>query len=77
MSTPTIATAGASNGLLLITDSDGVSYRVPLLSVSDIQDSSNSDVYRVSIKYPGGEITLIYANSGEVATAIAAIDALY
>ena len=77
MATPTITTAGSGNGLLLITDKEGVISRVPLANVCEIANSSNTDVYRLEICHARGVIILLYSNATEVTDALATIDALY
>lgn len=79
MSTPIIATAGAANGLLKITDHEGTVSRIPLVNVCDIMDSSDTvnSIHRVEICHALGRVILIYANTTEVTAALAAIDALY
>ena len=77
MITPVIATAGATNSLLLITDHEGVMYRIPFVSGVMFTDTSNSNVYRIDVSHANGEITLKFADEAEVATALGAIDALY
>ena len=54
MATPEITTAGSGHGLLLITDQDGAVSRVPLISVCNIMDSSNDDVFRLEICHAHG-----------------------
>ena len=77
MSTPTITTAGASSGLLKITDQDGVITRIPLATLSYVADTSNASTYRLDISHARGDLTLIYASSAEVTAALSTIDALY
>jgi hypothetical protein len=77
MSTPTISTAGATSGLLLITDHEGTISRVPKTAVCDVVDSSSSDVYRVEVCHAHGAIILIFASAAEVTAALNAIDAQY
>jgi len=77
MSLPTISTAGTAGGLLLITDRDGVVNRVPKASVSNVTDSSNSDVFRLEVSHSRGVIVLLFTDAAEVATAMADIDAQY
>ena len=77
MLTPTILTAGATQGLLLITDHEGVVHRVPKANVDDVINSTNDDAYRIEIVRSSGSIILIFANVGEVTSALADIDAQY
>ena len=77
MAIPTIAPAGAANGLLLITDHDGTVYRVPKASVCHIKDSSNDHAKRLDIRHADGEITLIFETDAQIAAILEAIDALY
>ena len=77
MATPTITTTGTLSGLLLITDHESVSHRVPLSSIDDVSDTSNSSAYRIEILTRSRNITLVFANASEVTAALAAIDALY
>lgn len=77
MATPTISTAGTLSNLLLITTDEGAVHRIPFVSGAVFTDTSNADAYRVDVLHSNGEITLKFASSAEVATALAAIDALY
>ncbi len=77
MSTPTISTVGATDGLLLIADHEGVISRVPKASVATITNSSNSSVSRLEVSHAAGNIVLIFANATEVTTFLSAIDSQY
>lgn len=77
MAKPTITTTGAAGGLFLITDQDGVVYRVPKTSLGTVIDSSNSRAHRVEIFYNGGVIVLLFDAAEDVAAFIAAVDAQY
>ena len=77
MITPVIATAGATDSLLLITDHEGVMYRIPFVSGIMFTDTSNSDAYRIDVAHANGEITLKFTDAAEVTAALVSIDALY
>ena len=77
MSIPIITTAGATNGLLKITDQDGIIHRIPLSTLSWVGDTSNTNVYRLDISHSRGDVILIYSSAAEVTAALATIDALY
>ena len=77
MPTPTISTTGATNGLLLITDQEGIVNRVPKSSVASIVNSSNSTSHRLEVGHARGNIILIFANTTEVSNFLTSIDAQY
>lgn len=77
MSIPTISTIGATNGLLLITDKEGVINRVPKSSVASIVNSSNSTAHRLEVSHARGTIILIFADATEVNVFLTTIDSLY
>ncbi len=79
MALPTISAIGAAGNLLLITDHKDPANinRVPKNSVCNIVDSSNDHAHRLDICHTRGEITLIFEDAAKLATAMAAIDALY
>ena len=77
MADPIIATAGATSGLLLITDNDGKEHRIPKLSVGGISNSSNDHVERLEINHAQGAIILQFSTAAKVTAFLTAIDALY
>lgn len=77
MATPTIVLAGTLSGLIKVTDQDGTVSRIPLGSVCEVIDSSNSDVDRLEICHARGSLILIYASAAEVTAAIATLDGFY
>lgn len=77
MADPIIATAGATSGLLLITDNDGREHRVPKLSVGDIFNSSNDHVERLEIGHTQGSIILQFSTAAKLAAALVLLDAEY
>ena len=74
---PIIATAGATFGLLLITDNEGKEHRIPKLSVGGIFNSSNDHVERLEVSHTQGVIVLQFSTVAKVTAFLAAIDALY
>ena len=77
MANPTISTTGATNGLFLITDQDGVVYRVPKISVSSIIDSSNSHAFRLEIMTASSNIVLLFTTGALKNAFIVLMDAEY
>lgn len=77
MADPTITTAGAASGLLLITDKDGVIYRVPKQSLSDIVDSSNANCWRLELITANNGAVLLFSTEAAKNTFITNLEALY
>ena len=77
MANPTISTIGTNDGLLLITDQDGVVYRVPKISVSSIIDSSNTHAFRLEIMTAASNIVLLFTTDALKNTFIGLMDAEY
>lgn len=77
MAKPEISIIGAADGLLLITDHEGVISRVPKASVATITDSSNATASRIEVSHAAGNIVLIFANATEVAAFLSTIDSQY
>ena len=77
MADPTIATTGATNGLLLITDQSGVIYRIPKASLSDIVDSSNANCWRIELITANNGAVLLFATEAKKNQFITDLEALY
>ena len=77
MATPIITTAGAAGGLLKITDQDARVLRVPLASVSQYGDTSNSNTFRLDIEAGREIVSLVYSTQTQVNDALATLDALF
>lgn len=84
MSIPTISITGAANGILLITDHQGVIHRIPKINLCDAADSSNANTVRLDIVHPNGIIMLYFDDEQERSNAetlrdtfLATIDAQY
>lgn len=77
MANPTISITGTASGLFLITDQDGVIYRVPMNSVSSISDTSNSDAFRLEVLTPANAIVLIFDLASAKNAFIATMDSQY
>ena len=76
MTTPTITATSATKELLLITDSEGISTRIPKVACV-FTDTSNGRVSRVSISHYHGEISLLFSSGTEVTTFLSQVDSLY
>ncbi len=77
MELPTIGVIGTNEGLLLVTDHDGLEHRIPKAGGFYVFDSSNVHVFRLDITHARGEINLRFSSAAEIVTFLAAFDALY
>jgi len=77
MADPTITTAGATNGLLLVTDQGGVIYRIPKDTLSDIVDSSNANCWRLELVTANNGAVLLFSTEAKKNTFITNLEALY
>lgn len=77
MAEPTISIIGANSGLFKITSQDGVVYRIPKTSVSDLVDSSNANAFRLEIVSANNGAVLIFGTEELKDSFIAAFDAAY
>jgi len=77
MADPTITTAGTNSGLLLVTDQDGIKYRIPKGSLSDAVDSSNSEAWRVELVTANNGAVLIFETEAAKNTFLTNLEALY
>lgn len=77
MAEPTITIIGANNGLFKITSQDGVVYRIPKTSVSDLVDSSNANAIRLEIVSANNGAVLIFETEAVKDAFIATFDAAY
>ena len=77
MAEPTITIIGANNGLFKITSQDGVVYRIPKTSVSDLVDSSNANAIRLEIVSANNGAVLIFETEAVKDALIATFDAAY
>ena len=77
MADPTIATTGAADGLLLVTDQNGVVYRIPKASLSDVVDSSNENCWRIEVVTANNGAVLLFTTETAKNTFITDLEALY
>lgn len=77
MADPTITTTGTASGLLLITDKNNVTYRIPKGSLSNVIDSSNENCERIEIITANNEIVLLFGAPATKNQFIADLEALY
>ncbi len=77
MAIPTISIIGANNGLFKITSQDGVVYRIPKTSVSDLVDSSNANAIRLEVVSANNGVVLIFETESVKDAFIATFDAAY
>ena len=75
--TPTISTCGATNDILLITDSYSVPHRIPKHALDDLVNSGNGHAYRLEVHRGGGMFILEFESAAEVNQFVTDFEAIY
>lgn len=76
MTTPTITSIGTASGLLL-TDNGGKLHRINKSKVCEIEESTNVDVFRITIFCGSRTHDLEFVNQTEIDAFLADLDAQY